>query len=66
MVRHHDGNMQNAFLVVGMNAGFESEVTGKIGEMPASMGGECNEEGFIVFLDVRQITSSIIVTSLHG
>ena len=66
VVRHYDGRVQKALLVVDMGAGFESEVAGKIGEMPSLMGSECNEEGFIVFLDVRQIAASVVVPSLHG
>ena len=49
VVRHHDSRVQNASLAVDMCAGFESEVAGEIGEMPALMGSECNEEGPIVF-----------------
>jgi hypothetical protein len=66
VVRHHYGRVQNAFLAVDMDAGFESEVTGKIGEMPALVGSECNEEGFIVFLHVGQVAASVVVPSLHG
>ena len=66
VVRHHDSRVQDASLVVNMNAGFESEVAGKIREMPALMGSECNEEGFVIFLNVRQIAASIIVPSLPG
>ena len=52
VVRHYYGGVQTALPVVDMSAGFQSETRGQVWEMPSLMGGESDEEGFIVFLDV--------------
>ncbi len=53
MVRHYYGSVQNAFLVLDMRAGLQSQVPGEVGEMPSLMGGKSYEERSVVFLDVR-------------
>ena len=52
MVRHDYRGVQNTFLIVDVSAGFQGEVPGDVGEMPALMRGESDEDGFVVFLDV--------------
>ena len=52
MAWHDHSRVQNAFLVMGVGAGFQREVPRNVGEMPALMGGEGNEEGSVIFLDV--------------
>jgi hypothetical protein len=66
MVRHYYGSVQNAFLVVDMRAGSQSQVPGEVGEMPSLMGGESYEESLVVFLEMRQVSASVIVPAEHG
>jgi hypothetical protein len=52
MIWHDHSRVQNAFLVVDVSAGFQGEVSSQVGELPALMRGESDEEGFAIFLDM--------------
>jgi hypothetical protein len=65
MVRHYYSSVQGAFLVVYMSASFESQVSGSIWQVPALMCGKSYEERSIVFLDVGQVSSAIVVPAEH-
>jgi len=66
MVWHYYGSVQNAFPAVDMCAGFESHVPGEVGEMPALMCGKSYEKSTVIFLDVRQVSASVVVPAWHG
>ena len=52
MVWDDHGGVQSAFSIVDVSAGLHSDVSGEVGEMPASMRGKSDEKSFIVLLDV--------------
>jgi hypothetical protein len=66
MVRHDHGDFKNAFSFVSVDAGFQGQISGRIWQVPAKMGGEGYEKRSVVLLNMRQVPAGIVVAAEHG
>jgi hypothetical protein len=53
VIGHDYGRVQTKLVVIEPMAAFENNVPGRGRKFPSAVGGECDEEGMIVFLIVR-------------
>lgn len=64
VIGHDDHSVQAEFLSISGQARFNYDLPNCFRKDPTFIGGECNEEHFVIGLEVRQL-ATIFISSLH-